>query len=264
MNMSKPVSIGLILALTTLSASGAEYAKVNGTLIDDRDLETALNSIPEGQRATLLEDPLTKRQLVDEVINQTVLYQQAKKDGMESSAEFKDAVEMFQKQTLASLAVKKLVLPKLGAQAIRKFYDDNKWLFSTEQVRAQHILSDSEEKARAILVEAKKTENDFQVLAEKSSIDPSAKQNRGDLGFFARDSFDPAFTKAAFDTKRGEVVGPIKTAFGYHVIKVIEKKPGKPLEFSEVELKAKNLLQQKILKDVVAELRAKAKIEIVR
>ena len=101
----------------------------------------------------------------------------------------------------------------------------------------------------------------FQKVAETKSKDPSAKNTRGDVGFFSRSMFDQAFTDAAFSASPGEIVGPVKTAFGFHVIKVIERKVGKIPEFAEIEQQVRSDYQREILKGYVADLRKKAKIK---
>lgn len=109
---------------------------------------------------------------------------------------------------------------------------------------------------------AKASDADFQALAEKHSKDPSAKNNRGDLGFFGRDRMVPEFTEAAFSADDGQVVGPIKTSYGYHVIKVIERKMGKPLSLSDVQYRVRSDLFQSVRQDYVGKLRQQAKINV--
>ena len=152
---------------------------------------------------------------------------------------------------------------KITDKAAKEYYNKNQHKFSTDQVRAQHILLKSLKDAQDMLTKAKAKDADFQALAEKFSTDPSAKNNRGDLGFFSRDRMVPEFSEAAFNTKPGMVVGPVKTNFGYHVIKVVEFKPGKIPDFTEVELQARNALRQSLIEQYVADLRKSAKIQIL-
>ena len=125
-----------------------------------------------------------------------------------------------------------------------------------------HILVKDEALAKDLIKQGK-AGADFQDLAEKYSIDPSAKNNRGDLGFFGRGVMVPEFTEAAFDAKEGEVVAkPVKTAFGYHVIKVIEKRSGKALTFLDVQETIRNQLRQELSQNYVAQLRDTAKVTV--
>jgi len=88
------------------------------------------------------------------------------------------------------------------------------------------------------------------------------KNNRGDLGFFGRDKMVPEFTEPAFEAKDGQIIGPIKTQYGYHVIKVIEKKIGKPLDYAEVEYRVRSDLRNEIAQTYVAQLRKQAKVQV--
>ena len=145
----------------------------------------------------------------------------------------------------------------------KKFYEKNKNRYSTDMVHAQHILVATEEQAREMLKKAKAPGADFQELAEKNSKDPSAKNNRGDLGFFGRDRMVPEFTEPAFKASEGEIIGPVKTGYGYHVIKIIKKKFGKVMDFADVELKAQNDLRQELAQSFVGKLRKDAKVEFI-
>ena len=128
-------------------------------------------------------------------------------------------------------------------------------------MHAQHILLATDKEAESVLAEVKKAGVDFQKVAESRSKDPSAKNTRGDVGFFSRTMFDQAFTDAAFSANVGDIVGPVKTAFGFHVIKVVDRKVGKMPEFAEVEQRVRADYQRELLKNYVSDLRKKAKVK---
>ena len=253
-----------IMAVFTAHYSNAavDLAKVNGKTITEKDLESALSGLTEGQREQVLKDKNTKRQVLDNVIEQEVLFQQAEKDKFNETAEYKTALEAFKKQYLANMLIQKKIAGKVNESTAKQFYEKNKTKFSTDQVHAIHILVDSEAEAHRLLVEAKKKDADFQQIAEKYSKDPSAKNNRGDLGYFTRDRMVAEFSEAAFNTPNNTIVGPIKTPFGYHIIKVVDKKSGKTLDYNEVELQVKSSLRQDLIKGLVADLKKSAKITI--
>ena len=159
----------------------------------------------------------------------------------------------------------------------KKFYEENKTEFTQpETVKASHILfrvnkEDSEEvvdqklkAAQGAEARAKKGE-DFTALAKELSEEPGAKESGGDLGFFPKDRMVPEFAEAAFSEKVGEVSNPVRTQFGWHVIKVTEKKPAGTLPYDEVKsqlmtyLKSKK--QEEAAQDVLKSLRDSAKIE---
>lgn len=255
------LGLGLISNMA-VSQAAVELAKVNGKTITDKDLVSALTGLTDVQRDQILKDKNTKRQVLDNVIEQEILFQQAEKNKYDQSAEYKDALSGFKKQYLANMLIQKKLNGKLNDSTAKKFYSENKLKFSTDQVHALHILLETEAEAKKIMEEAKKSGADFQALAEKNSKDPSAKNNRGDLGFFTRDRMVPEFSNAAFRAPENSVIGPIKTAFGYHIIKVVDRKPGKTLEYAEVELQVKASLRQELIKTLVADLKKSAKVEI--
>lgn len=251
-----------VLSVGSTVFAAVELANVNGRVITDRDLQMALGGINETQRITLLKDPNSKRQILNGLIDQELLVQEAEKQKLDQDAEFKDAMNAFKKQFLANRLITKHLAPQLTEKSAKKYYDAHKQRFSTEQVHVQHILLSTVDQAKEMIKKAKEANSDFMELAEKNSKDPSAKNNRGDLGFITRDRFVPEFTEAAFNGSEGEIVGPIKTAFGFHVIKIIQKKPGKPLEFDEVELRVQNELRQDLTQVYVSKLRQQAKVKL--
>ena len=144
---------------------------------------------------------------------------------------------------------------------MKDYFGKHKTRYSTDEVHAQHILLASEKEAETVMAEVKKPGADFQKVAESRSKDPSAKNTRGDVGFFSRSMFDQAFTDAAFAANVGDIVGPVKTAFGFHVIKVVDRKVGKVPDFAEVEQRVRADYQRELIKNYVFDLRKKAKIK---
>lgn len=159
-----------------------------------------------------------------------------------------------------------------------EFYKKNQDQFkSPEKVRASHILIqvsadakpeqvvEKQKAAQAIADRVKKGEA-FDKLAEQLSEDPSAKQNKGDLDFFAADAMVPEFSKAAFAMKTGEISDPVRSEFGYHIIKVTDRKPAEtvPLEKAKPQLVAylKQQKKQMEIEKVVQDIRSKADVKI--
>jgi peptidyl-prolyl cis-trans isomerase C len=158
----------------------------------------------------------------------------------------------------------------------KKFYDSNTEEFKNpEQVKASHILfmvnkDDSEEVVKQKEAAAKKAaarakKEDFTKLAKELSEEPGAKQSGGDLGFFSKDKMVPEFADAAFSQKTGEVGAPVRTQFGWHVIKVTDKKPAGTVPFEEVKEQIlaylKSMKQREAVQGVLKNLRDSAKIE---
>jgi len=255
------VIVGALL-LTGSVAGATELATVNGKVITDKDLVSALGGLNEAQRSNAMKDMNTRRQVLISVIDQELLTQEAEKEKLDQDAEYKEAVAGFRKQFLANRILQKNLVAKFTDSAAKNYYENHKSKFSTDQIHAMHILVTDEAQAKDIAKKAKEPNADFQEMAEKLSKDPSAKNNRGDLGFFGRDRMVPEFTDAAFSGNPGDIIGPIKTAFGYHIIKVVDKHIGQPMTYDEVELKVKNELRNELIQSYVGKLKEQAKIQV--
>ena len=202
------VSFGVLVAGT---AGAAVVATVNQKQLTDQDLKVALGQFNEGQRTNILKDPANRRQIVLSMIDQELLNQEADRQKVGEEEQIRLAVEAFKRQQMVARLLEKNLSSRVTQAAAKKFYEQNKLLFNSDQVHAQHILVATDVEAREILAKLKDPKADFQKIAEAQSRDPSAKNNRGELGFFSRDQLDLEFTKAAFAANPGEIVGPVKT-----------------------------------------------------
>ncbi|HJV45327.1 MAG TPA: peptidylprolyl isomerase [Bacillota bacterium] len=169
-------------------------------------------------------------------------------------------------QLKKNLVIKKLFADKIkiSDQDVRSYFDQNKEkLGQPEQVRASHILVKTEEEAKAIKKQLANGAN-FEQLAKEKSTDPGSKDKGGDLGYFTPGKMVPEFDKVAFSLKPGEISDVVKTDFGYHIIKVIDKKPAVAANFEDNKEKIQDLLfNQKLNEQLPAwmdELHKKAKI----
>lgn len=143
-------------------------------------------------------------------------------------------------------------------EEINKYFDENKEKYAQkEEVRARHILVEDEKTAKEILQELKKGK-DFSELAKKYSNCPS-KEKGGDLGFFGRGMMVPEFEKAAFSLKIGEISNIVKTKFGYHIIKLEERKEAKEAKLEEVKDLIKSELTKEKISQKISEWFEKAK-----
>ena len=243
------------------SAWAGTLATVNGKGITDEDYQALISGLPQHQRELALRDASTRKRIIQDLIDQELMVQEATQDKLESTKEFKETIQVMRKQALVNLLVSKRLAPKVSEKSVKAFYQQHKTRYSTDQVHAQHILLPTQAEAEGVLAEAKKAGVDFQRLAEQKSKDPSAKTTRGDVGYFSRTMFDEGFTQAAFSANVGDIVGPVKTSFGYHVIKVLDRKVGKTPDFIEVEQRVRADYQRDLLRQYVADLRRKAKIK---
>ena len=209
------------------------------------------------------------------------------KDEAEMNAEIKKAgqtVEKIKGNIRLSLQEQKWIESQIAGKVavidaeIQDFYNKHPEFFNLpETVRASHILialsenakpeeiADKEKKAKGVAEKAKKGE-DFAKLAKENSEDPGSKENGGDLDFFPHDQMVPEFADAAFKMKKGEISDPVKSSFGFHIIKVTDKKEARIVPIAEVKEKIvahlKIVKQKQLTEDLVKSLREKATVKI--
>ena len=145
-------------------------------------------------------------------------------------------------------------------EAMKKVYEEaSKQITGEQEVHARHILVESEDDAKAVAAELKKGA-DFAELAKKKSKDPGASDG-GDLGFFTKDQMVPEFSAVAFALEPGKISDPVKSQFGWHIIKVEEKRNRQAPAFEQVKPQIETYVTRKAQADYVAKLREAAKIE---
>jgi parvulin-like peptidyl-prolyl isomerase len=154
------------------------------------------------------------------------------------------------------------IAKKATDKALKDHFNKNKASFSKEEIKASHILVDNEAKAKEVLAAVKKKGADFGALAKEHSTGPTGP-NGGDLGWFGRGRMVPEFEEAAFKTKAGQIHDNIvKTRFGYHIIKVDEKKGEGEVKFDDVKTNVEAQLKQELRQNLSEQLDKDAKIEI--
>ena len=144
---------------------------------------------------------------------------------------------------------------------MRKVYDDAvKQMGGDEEVRARHILVPTEDEAKTILADLKKGGN-FETIAKEKSKDPGAAAQGGDLGYFTKDQMVPEFAEVAFKLEKGALSDPVKSQFGWHIIKVEDKRSKSPPPFEQVKDQVETFVQRKAQAEYVTKLREGAKVE---
>lgn len=245
----------------------AVVARVGSTAITQEDVSRELNALP-GRIQGIFQGPEGVARFVDELVKKEILYQEAKKKGLENNPEFIKKVEDFKKLTLISTLLEKEIeeKAKVTDKDLKDYYDANKKTFAANsQVRASHILVKTEADARKLLEQIKKGGN-FANIARANSIDKGSAKNGGDLGFFSRGQMVPEFEKAAFSLKAGEVSDVVKTQYGFHIIKVTDRKEGNTVEFEKVkDVLAQKLTaekQKQVFDNYVNDLKNSYKVEV--
>ena len=256
----------LILALAVVIAQPAiaqdsVVAKVNGRTITEADVRLAEAEIG----ADLQRYPAaTRRRVIIEFLIENELFAEAaaSKDVAASTA-FKERKHYWDRRSLRDSYFETQIRTQITDAQARSYYDAQiKDYKSAEEVRASHILVKSEDQAKAIF-EQIAHDGDFAELAAKHSADPGSSGNGGDLGYFGRGRMVPEFEKTAFATPVGEVALPIKSQFGWHIIKVTDKRNRKPPEFETLKERIITRLVRDKAKELADSLRSSAKVEYV-
>jgi peptidyl-prolyl cis-trans isomerase C len=252
-------------------ASDPVIAKVNGIEIRESDLNIAEEDLARDIPA---KDEAGRRDyLVNYLTDLLLIAKAAEAKKIPDTAEFKQRVAFFRNKALMETVLGQESKAAVTESALRKIYDDaTKNVGGQQEVHARHILfrvSDpndqaaskaAEDKVKSTIDRIKKGE-DFATLATSLTEDPSGKQNGGDLGYFTRDQMVPEFSEAAFGMEKGQISGPVKTAFGWHVLKVEDKRMREPPPFDQVRGEIEQFASRKAQMDLVTKLRADAKIE---
>lgn len=209
-------------------------AVVNGRQITERDIDESISRFPKDRQQYLSSDE-GRKQLLEQIISFELVYVDSVNKGLENDEEYKTQLEIMKREMLTQLGIKKLLESvKVSDEEAKAYYKANKSQFKNQSsVSAKHILVDSEQKALDIKkeIEAGKA---FEEAAREYSSCPSKDQG-GNLGSFSRGQMVPEFEAAAFTQEVGIVGEPVKTQFGYHLIKVENKSDEEDRAFEEVK-----------------------------
>lgn len=240
-------------------------AVLNGREITQKELDETILKFPQ-ERQSYLRTEDGRKQLLDEMISFELIYNYAQDNNMEADRDYILQMERAKKEILTQVTIGKLLSQvEVTEEEIGNYYNNNKDMFMTEEtVSAKHILVDTLNKADEVLKNIKEGMT-FEEAAEKYSVCPS-KSSGGNLGSFGKGRMVPEFEKAAFSLEVGVISEPVKTQFGYHIIKVEEKNSASIIPLDEIKNDIKvQLLQQNQKKRYVeftSELRNKYSVEI--
>lgn len=235
-------------------------AVIAGKEIKEADFEAFLKGVPKEQQP-YLSNPQFREQFKEQFLALHMFAQLGEDEKMNETDAFKVMMENATRDILAQLAVNSVMKNVIVTEEeCRAYYDANSQHFTKgATVSAKHILTDSEEKCGDIRKEIEGGKA-FEEAAQEYSTCPSGSRG-GDLGEFGKGQMVPEFEKAAFEGEIGQVIGPVKTQFGYHLIKVEKKNEASVSSFEEVkDTIRRNLMQQKqseAYKAKVAEMKEK-------
>src|SRR6478735_7131412 len=233
-------------------------AKVNGVEIRQSDVALAEEEL--GPSLAQM-DPATKKDnVLSFLIDMKIVSKAAEDKKVENSEEFKKRLAFTRNRLLMDSLLASEGKAATTDEAMKKVYEEAAKQISGEQeVHARHILVETEDEAKAIKAELAKGA-DFAELAKKKSKDPGASDG-GDLGFFTKEQMVPEFSAVAFALEPGKISDPVKSQFGWHIIKVEEKRARKAPDFEQVKAQIETYVTRKAQADYVAKLREAAKVE---
>jgi len=253
-------ALALCLLLTLpLVALAQNITTVNGKPVPKSRVDALMSqATKQGQART----PDLETQVRDEVVLREMFMQEAEKRGLAQSAEYKTQMELARQSILIRELFNEFNKKNPVTDAeVQAEYDKFKGQASGMEYRARHILVEKEEEAKALIAQIKGGAS-FEELAKKNSKDPGSGQNGGDLDFANPGAYVPEFSQALVKLKKGEMTdSPVKSQFGYHIIKLEDTREAKLPALEEVKPQIQQRLSQTKMVKFRDEIRAKAKTD---
>ncbi|GAB3439407.1 peptidylprolyl isomerase [Insolitispirillum peregrinum] len=257
-------TVFLMAAAPAFAADDPVVAKVDGSEIHRSEI-VAMKDRMAQQMPQIQAMPLESifANLVDQAVSQRLLLSAAKKANVADDAEFKKQLDQVRDSLMQRAFLTREVEKRLTDDKLRTAYDDLlKNNPPEDEVHARHILVDNEKKANELIKKLKKGAS-FEDLAKSDSKDDGSGKRGGDLGYFSKSAMVPEFAEAAFAMKPGDVSDkPVKTQFGWHIIKVEDRRKSTPPAFEEVKEQLRGQMADGVIDEIVGELRKNAKVEI--
>jgi peptidyl-prolyl cis-trans isomerase C len=226
-------------------------ATYSGKKLTSAAVVQEIERLPGPSRA-YLSAPERKRQFVENMILNDLLFTEAQSAGYDKDPEIEKQVADTRKRLVVQRLMREYQKPPtISDEEAKKYYDDNPGLFSTTQIKASHILVKDEETAKKLRAELAADKSKFAERAKEMSTDKTSGAKGGDLGKFSQGRMVPEFERVAFSLKPGELSEPVKTQYGWHVILVTEREEGERKPFDQVKEQIKTTLRNKQLQDTV-------------
>lgn len=264
--MTKTVTLA-VSALSALLVAAPSFASdtiatVNGKAITQTDLQSY--AVQRAQRSRSKPGSTSREILIEELVGQELLYQDAKKLKLEEKAEVAARLNRLKRNSLAMEAVNHFVATtKISDKELRATYEARITKSDITEYKARHILVESEADANAV-IKSLEAGAKFEELAKEKSTGPSAP-NGGDLGWFTANRMVPAFSQAVIALKKGEFTKKaIQTQFGWHVIIREDSRTAQPPKFEAVKEQIEGMMKQQKIQAYIGDLRKNAKITIVK
>lgn len=255
-----PLPVALHLATAT-EAQEKAVAKVNGKTITEADMQLAeaeigneLGSIPPNAR---------RRVILEYIIENALFADAAEAANLGKGAGFDERMQYWRRRALREYYFEAELKKSVTDADAKKFYDQQVGSAKPqEEVHARHILVDSETLAKELSEKISKGE-DFVALAKEHSKDPGSKDEGGDLGYFGRGQMVPVFEETAFKLGKGEVSAPVKSQFGWHIVKVEDRRQRGAPPFDSIKERLIASMIHRKAQEVATDLRSKAQLEYI-
>ena len=254
-------ALGSLLATHAIAQSDPVVAKVNGVEIKESDLKAAEEDI--GAQLPPMAPEAKKEYLITYVSDMILVSKAAEAKKLGDTADFKRKLANARTKLLMEALLQNEAKAAVTDDAMKKVYADAiKDVGSEQDVSARHILVESEDDAKKVAADLNGG-GDFVAIAKERSKDPGSKDQGGDLGFFGKDQMVPEFAEAAFKLEKGQTSDPVKSQFGWHIIRVDDTRTKQPPSFDQVKDQIESYVQRKAQADLIQKLRTEAKIEKV-
>ncbi|NLW52795.1 MAG: peptidylprolyl isomerase [Tissierellia bacterium] len=237
--------------------------KIEGHEVTEKDVMDFLQTL--GQEAMQFNNEEGKKQIATELMNQHLLYLDAKESGLENDEEFVKELETAKEQILRQYSMKKVLESvRVTEEEVKEYYEANKSRFKPiYRFSAKHILVDDEQLANDLKKQIDEGAS-FEEVAQQKSTCPSS-QNGGDLGMFSTGQMVPEFEKACELLEVGQISEPVKTQFGYHIIKLEDKALARDADLEsnkhDIEGMLLGMKQQEAYLNKTTDLQDKYKVE---
>ena len=255
----KTIVVAAILSAASVGAFAQNVAIVNGKAVPKARLDVLAQQLAAAGRPVT---PEMAPQLREEVIAREIFMQEAQKQGLEATDDYKSQLELARQAILIRTLFENYRKQNPVTDAdVQAEYDKFVAANGGKEFKARHILVETEDQAKKIIADLNKGAK-FEDLAKKLSKDPGSGANGGDLDWAAPASFVPEFSEAMMKLGKGQTTAvPVKSQFGYHVIRVDDIRQAQLPKIDEVKPQVTQQLQQQRLQKYQEDLRAKAKVE---
>ena len=262
------LSLGVVIRSNAISHfknenKGKLVAVVNGYNVYESDLADRLNMLANGQKITIEDIPenILKAMVLEVAVNHQI-DENAKKEGYNNDKIILQQVKNYKTGLIREKYLNDKVYSKITEEELLREYNkivNN--LKGKEERNIKHILVETEEEIERVRRNVLRTGN-FEKIAKQKSIDTASAQNGGDLGYVLKEELVPEFGEMAFMLKVGEISKPVKTQYGWHIIKVEDARPAQFLGFDDVKNNIKNNLEQQAIQQFLLKTTKDAKIDL--